>query len=860
MSLAASTRLDSYEIVSPLGAGGMGEVYRARDSKLKRDVAIKVLPDFWSRDPERLDRFELEAQAAAALNHPNIVSIFHVGQYNGSPYIVTELLHGESLREHLRHGPMRVREAIDAGIEIAQGLAAAHDAGIIHRDLKPENIFMTKDGRTKILDFGLAKLDPSKTSSIDGPTASYQPQTDPRHVLGTAGYMSPEQVRGQVADARSDIFATGAVLYEMVTGKRAFHKATSADTMSAILNEDPQPISQVAPSVPPGLQRIVHRCLTKNPEQRIQHATDLAFALEALSDSTGVSLPARPEGTVSPTKWVWIAASAAVLGITIGIVSWWTRPPAVPVVQAVIQLTDDAVPKMPEMNLASDGTRIYFNEGGEGSWKIAQVAASGGPTALLPIKMSNSELEALSADGASLLALEMSSQLSPYTLWKIPLPVGEPRRMSGLDAQAAAYFPDGRILFARGADLYIAENDGSSPRKLFGLDKNFIRIDQPTISPDGTRIAFLARTAPIVFTATIMQIEANGSSLRTITDGTLHGDVCCPNWSKNGHYLVYAVQSRGTWDLWAQPVSGNFLHRSPRPIQLTHGPLSYAQTVTSRDGTQLFAVGTKHRGELVGYDAQSKQFVPVLSGISALDVTFSANGRWAAYVSYPDGTLWRSRADGTERLQLTYPPMLVIFPFISPDGKWVAFGTRQAEAYVVNIDGSGLQKIAAAYTLAPNWSPDGNRIIMTHVDNNEPEEQVFDFRTGQLSIVPTSQGFVGGQWVGPDEFVAASRSTRVLQIFNVNTSTYSRLVPEAINWAHSLDYKYVYYTTGGAEPNAMRVRIADRKIEFITSLKDLRRSISPVGGTQISVAPDGSPVFTRDLSTEEIYALTVKWP
>jgi len=194
----------------------------------------------------------IRAQAAAALNHPNIVSIFHVGQYNGSSYIVTELLHGESLRERLRHGPMRVREAIAVGIEIAQGLAAAHDAGVIRRDLKPENIFIAKDDRTKILDFGLAKLDPSKTSSADGPTASYHLQTDPRHVLGTVGYMSPEQVRGQVADARSDIFAAGAVLYEMVTGKRAFHKATSAETMSAILNEDPQPVSAIAPSVPPG--------------------------------------------------------------------------------------------------------------------------------------------------------------------------------------------------------------------------------------------------------------------------------------------------------------------------------------------------------------------------------------------------------------------------------------------------------------------------------------------------------------------------------------------------------------------------------------------------------------------------------
>jgi hypothetical protein len=188
------------------------------------------------------------------------------------------------------------------------------------------------------------------------------------------------------------------------------------------------------------------------------------------------------------------------------------------------------------------------------------------------------------------------------------------------------------------------------------------------------------------------------------------------------------------------------------------------------------------------------------------------------------------------------------------------FGTRNAEAYVVNIDGSGLQRIAAPYTLAPNWSPDGNRIIMTHAADTESDEEVFDFRTGQLSVVPSSKGLRGGQWVGPDEFVAAWRGTRSLRVFNLDTNTWSQLVPEAINWAHSLDYKYQYYTTGGAEPNAMRIRIADRNIEFSTSLKNLRRSISPLGGTQISVAPDGSPVFTRDLSAQEIYALDVKWP
>jgi serine/threonine protein kinase len=224
MSLVVGSRLDSYEIVAPLGAGGMGEVYRARDGLLKREVAIKVLPDFWSRDPERLRRFELEAQATAALNHPNIISIFHVGKRDGSLYIVTELLQGETLRVRLRKGPMRLREALDFGVELISGLTAAHNAGIVHRDLKPENIFITQDGRIKILDFGLARLDPTKAAKPDDPTASYLKESTPGQVLGTVGYMSPEQVRGQVADVRSDIFAVGVIIYESLAGKRAFQE------------------------------------------------------------------------------------------------------------------------------------------------------------------------------------------------------------------------------------------------------------------------------------------------------------------------------------------------------------------------------------------------------------------------------------------------------------------------------------------------------------------------------------------------------------------------------------------------------------------------------------------------------------
>ena len=261
----------------------MGEVYRARDPALKREVAVKILPSFVSRDPDRLQRFEQEAQAAAALNHPNILAVHQFGVFDGAPYLVSELLVGESLRHALQRGPLPPRKAIDYAVQIAHGLAAAHDKGIVHRDLKPENLFVTKDGRIKILDFGLAKLIHAQPDS-DGKRPRSR-RTDPGMVMGTAGYMSPEQVRGQAVDHRTDIFAFGAVLYEMLTGKRAFQRSTSAETMTAILNDEPPAISQTGANIPPALQRVVHRCLEKNPEQRFHSASDLAFALEALSDS-----------------------------------------------------------------------------------------------------------------------------------------------------------------------------------------------------------------------------------------------------------------------------------------------------------------------------------------------------------------------------------------------------------------------------------------------------------------------------------------------------------------------------------------------------------------------------------------------
>jgi serine/threonine protein kinase/tetratricopeptide (TPR) repeat protein len=283
-AITPGKKVGEYEILALLGFGGMGEVYRARDALLGRDVAIKVLPAFLTNDADRLRRFEQEARAAAALNHPNILAVHQMGVYQGAPYLVSELLEGHTLRELVKPGPLPWRRAIDYGVQIARGLAAAHSKGIVHRDLKPENLFLTKDGHVKILDFGLAKLTGAAESELPGPA------TEAGMVMGTVGYMSPEQVRGQAVDCRSDIFAFGAILYEMLWGQRAFNQSTTADTMSAILNQDPPSISQLLPTVPLGLQRAVWRCLEKNTERRFQSASDLAFALQALSDSGTVAV------------------------------------------------------------------------------------------------------------------------------------------------------------------------------------------------------------------------------------------------------------------------------------------------------------------------------------------------------------------------------------------------------------------------------------------------------------------------------------------------------------------------------------------------------------------------------------------
>jgi len=866
MALTPGTKLGPYEITAHLGAGGMGEVYRARDPQLARDVAIKVLPSFLSRDPDRLRRFEQEARAAAALNHPNILAVYQMGTYEGAPYLVSELLEGSTLRDQLLRGPLPVRKAVDYGIQTARGLAAAHEKGIVHRDLKPENLFVTKDGRIKILDFGLAKLiHVPHAQEPDTPTLTEG--TEPGMVLGTVGYMSPEQVRGHEADGRADLFGFGAILYEMLTGKRAFHKPTSAETMSAILNEEPSAISQTALAIPPAMQRVVQRCLEKTPEQRFHSASDLAFALEALSD-TGSAPTGAFAVAKSRTSWIWFAGTGMAVAIIAILAFWLTRAPAVPVVESVTQLTDDGEPKPGAVE--SDGARIYFNEGPMWSYRMAQVSISGGETVQLPTQLVNPQIAALTKDGSALLVGAGGTLGVRGSLWLVSLPAGTARRLGDMQATDATLFPDGRVLYTFGSAVYVAERDGSNPRKL--AEVSGLSTVAPTVFPSGERIAFSTfRFSPTEY-GPVYEMAPDGTGLHEVLEGgqgDLPSEICCAKWTPDGKYLLFDGLSQGRADLWALPEQGRLLHSPPKPVRLTNGPLSYALGSVSRDGRQIFAIGTKGRGELVRYDAKSHEFAPYLGGISALDPTFSSDGKWVAYLSYPEHTLWRSRADGSDRLQLTYPPQAVAAPRISPDGTRVAFSTSNNEAYVISMNGGTPRKLADNAN-SPDWSPDGNLVAVgSYVSGKELgaekllESRIIDLRSGNVTVVPDSQGTIGPWFVAQDTVVVATTHQTRFRLFDFRTRQWSDLAANTDTfpaWTVPADGKFLYCTTAGADPKVLRIRIADHAVETIASLKNLRTVDDPYQGPVIDVAPDGSVLFTRDVGTQEVYALTVKWP
>ena len=747
MGLAAGVRLGPYEILAPLGVGGMGEVYRARDTRLERKVAIKILPESFSSDPDRLRRFQQEARAIAALNHPNILAIYDTGTEKGVHYLVSELLEGEPLRARIGDSGLGTRRATDYALQVANGLAAAHEKGIVHRDLKPENIYITREGRVKILDFGLAKQKtpaaaPWGAEATVGDTmTSAPPGTAVGMVVGTVGYMAPEQVRGLAADHRSDIFAFGAVLYEMLSGRRAFRGDTAIETMTAILKEDPPELAQTGSRISPALDRIARRCLEKEPDQRLQSAKDLAFALEALS-GTSEGAPAIPQ--VSRTsRWMWIAAGVLVLAAST--FTFFARPLrgfSVPTTIRQVTFRDGYIRMA---RFAPDGQSIVYGA----MW-------DGRPMQLFSGRINSAEARAIEPDNADLLAVSRTGELAvalnrqfvePWcpvgTLARVPLLGGMPREMAG-GALDADWAPDESGL------AYTTRTHGRFQLRLFPAGKVLYDtagyISHIRFSPDGKLIAFMDHPIYGDDRGTVAVVDMQGNR-KTLTPeyATEQGLA----WSSDGHEVWYTANSEWNWSLWATTLDGKrrVVTRDVAKLELQDISREGRVLVTSKVNTNDIIPGN-----VAG--VEGKNLVTYQWGSAA---ALSADGQKAAIAEFNapgpvrDYALYIRKVDGSAATALG-PGYAFDF---SPDGKTVlAMLPSQNDKLLLVPTGVGETKTLPSFGLHYQdglFLPDGKRFVAVAAEGSKGTRiyvQSVDGNAGPRPITP--EGAALGMVVSPD--------------------------------------------------------------------------------------------------------------
>src|SRR5437773_1322966 len=706
MTLSTGTRLGPYEIAAPLGVGGMGEVYRARDSRLGRDVAIKVLPESFSKDPDRLRRFEQEARAASQLNHPNIVTVHDFGTHGGAPYVVQELLEGETLRERLRTGALPARKAVDYGIQVARGLAAAHEKGIVHRDLKPENLFLTSDDRLKILDFGLAKLAVAEAPGAEQnglPTATQATATG--IVMGTLGYLSPEQARGQTVDQRADIFALGAILYEMLSGASAFKRGSSADTMSAILKEDPPELPSDS-KVPPALERIVRRCLEKQPNQRFQDASDVAFALEALSGT-----PTHLVDATVRARFRWrqrlVPALALVAAVAIGALAGRRlfRSEAPQPKFTAVTFRRGAVFNA---RFSPDGNSIYYAAAWDGNPIDVYVAGRDDPGAR-SLGVSGDPLLAVSRKG-DLAILTHAQYLYQFsyvgTLALLPPSGGSPRELLE-NVREADFAPDGETLAVVRAER---------GKNVLEYPVGHVLYETPgwisymRISPDGNRVAFLDHNLISDDRGDVAVVDRTGGRRVLSRDWEAEAGLA---WSPDGKEVWFtATKSGSRLGLRAVTLDGK-----ERPVLTIASQMMVLDM--ARDGRALISRGTSRYGISALLEGEKRE-----RDLSWLDgsgpVHISDDGKLIAFENWsaPNGlyyVAWTRKTDGSPVVRLGEGAVLAL----SPDARWVLTVKFTAPPQLVMLPvGAGQPKLLrrgnlVAYQTGAGWTHDGKSLVFT---------------------------------------------------------------------------------------------------------------------------------------------------
>ncbi len=745
MTLAAGARLGPYEILAPLGAGGMGEVYRARDPRLGREVAIKVLPASFSQDPDRLKRFEQEARAAGVLNHPNITAVHDFGTHDDAPYIVTELLEGETLRARLLSGSLPVRKAIDYAVQIAKGLAAAHEKGIVHRDLKPENLFLTKDGRVKILDFGLAKL--KTETGEDGKTdmQTVSGGTQPGVVLGTMGYMSPEQVRGKPADKRSDLFSFGTILYEMLSGQRAFRGDTAADTITAILTKEPPDLSQTNKEIHPGVDRIVRHCLEKNPEERFESARDVAFDLESLSNvSTPTGAVAAPYAAAKRRRiWPFVTGAVLATALVVGVSAYLAgrkagdRPPP-----SFRQLTFRRG-EMLSAHFAPDGTTVVYSAAWDGNPVEVFVGRLESPESR-PFGLPGAEVLAISRLGEAAVSLNRHSAggfRRSGTLARVSIAGGATRDVLE-DVEWADWAPDSK-------DLAVVRADRGEIRLEYPIGKVLWKtsgwISNPRVSPAGDRVAFIDHPSLTDDGGSITVVDRAGRK-KTLSKPFASAQGLA--WRPDGTEVWFTAAEVSLRALYSASLSGDVRLRSRTAGNLTLRDIS-------AEGRMLVTRDT-FREEMRGLPPGESKERDLTWLDYSLPTAISADGRTVLFTEGGEGggpgySVYVRKTDGSPAVRLGEG----FGQALSPDGKWaiaiqrpatdpqlVAYPTGAGEARVFPKEG------LSAWNAC--WFPDGKKFLFTANETGRgPRLYERDFPGGKPRAL-TPEGYRGLRVVSPD--------------------------------------------------------------------------------------------------------------